>query len=387
MDIRQRLLGWVKNQLDAPTQLKAGPQLEKRTPLRRQIKTRTFRIELRMKSWRDAVMTAEDDLNPRRQLLYLLYHTAMEDAELLEQVRTARFNVQLASFDIMQDGEPNEDLKKLFITPWFHDYLQHAVDSEIYGHSLIEFVKKDKEGFFDQIYLIPREHVRPEPQFRDVLIEPSDMEGVPFDEGPWARQLVEIGTPYDLGLLKSISKLVIKKEYNFLDWGIRNEKYGMPFLVVKTASRDEEELDAKEEMAANFGSNGYAILDDMDEIELKEAVSNTGGGHLTFKDFVETVDGYIARLINGQTGTSDEKAYVGSAEVHERTMNRYTLARMRRIQNHINFQLIPFLVKNGYPLANAEFEFADLRENEDTTMTVDQDPDAEKKSSRISNSD
>jgi hypothetical protein len=68
-------------------------------------------------------------------------------------------------------------------------------------------------------------------------------------------------------------------------------------------------------------------------------------------------------------------------------MNRYTLARMRRIQNHINFQLIPFLVKNGYPLADAEFEFADLRENEDTTMTVDQDPEDEKKSSSISSSD
>lgn len=336
-----------------------------------------YRVELEMKNWRSAVMLAEDPLRPRRESLYALYKSAMEDGELQTQLRTARNTVCMGDFHISKNGKEDKALRELFERPWFHDFLEHEVDTELWGHTLIEFdpIKSGKE--FENIALIPRDHVRPE--WGEVIIYTSDERGLPYDKPPLDRHLLEIGKRDNLGLLKYISKLIIRKEYALTDWSRRNERYGMPTIVIKTATRDVKELDAKEQMAKNMGSNGYIILDDQDEYQLSE--SNQAFAYQTYKDNAKLYDEYIAKIVNGQTGTTNEKAHVGAAEVHERILNDYTLARLRRIQNHLNFRLFPFLIKHGYPLQGAKFQFVDLlrQDNSKEKDTSQESPADQKK--------
>ncbi len=341
------------------------------------------RIELELKNWASAVAVAEDPIRPRRELLYRLYHTVMEDAVLLSQVRTARFTVQLSGFVLERDGKTIEDkkLRALFERPWFNEYLEKAVDTELYGHTLLEFNPEMKDGEFQRIWLVPREHVRPESG--ELVLYVHDEKGLDYrDPKMIGKYLVELGWPDDLGLLKSLSRLVIRKEYAVGDWGRRNEKYGMPFLIVKTSTRDEKELDKKQEMLSNMGSNGWAILDDLDDFKMEE--SNQAFAYGTFKDMRDGCDSDISKLVNGQTGTSDEKSYVGSAQVHERILNDYTKARLRRIEYSINYCLMPFLLQHGYPIEGITYKFKDLLEKEpakpgtmDTPMEdVDEQPGA-----------
>ncbi len=347
----------------------AAPSPSKKEPLRMQVHNRTFRIDINMKIWREAVNIAMAPMRPRREELYMMYTTAMEDPHLLAQVRTARFTVQMAPYKIMRNGKEDKKIKEqLLDTPWFHEYLEYAVDSEIYGHSLVEILEKDKDGRITKIWTMYREHVRP--WMGQFVIDTGMETGISYKEAPWNKHLIEIGKPDDLGLLKVLSKLVIRKEYNVVDWGRRNERFGMPTIIVKTTTRDKKELDAKEDWLRNFGANGYAILDDADTFELKESMANTGGAHVTYKDFAQAIDDAISELVNGQTGTMDEKAYVGSAEVHERILNKYIMARMRRIQNHINFELFPWLIQHHeYPLDGCKLVFTDLEEKDPKLAT------------------
>lgn len=315
------------------------------------------RVEQEMRVWKRAVQQAEDILRPRRVELYRLYHRSMEDDHLLSQVRTARFTVQMAPYSIRRNKKDDDAMTMLFKRPWFYTYLQHAVDSELYGHSLVEFHSNKDGAEFQQISLVPREHVRPE--YGEVVLAIHDEKGLPYKDNPLNKYLVEIGDPYDLGLLKVASRSVIRKEYALTDWSRRNEKYGMPFLIVRTSTRKESELQAKEDMAANFGANAYAILDDQDQIDMLE--SNQAFTFQSFDRYADRMDAAISILINGQTGTTEEKAFVGSAEVHERILNSYTKARMTRIQYHINYALIPFLRRHGYAIPeDAQFNFHDL---------------------------
>ena len=64
-----------------------------------------------------------------------------------------------------------------------------------------------------------------------------------------------------------------------------------------------------------------------------------------------------SKAVSWQTGTSDEKAFVGGAEVHERVLNDYVEARKRSQGYHINEELFPFLIENGYPLEGKEFRY------------------------------
>jgi len=345
--------------------------LSKKRRVSRSLRRYSYRVDASMRNWKQAVTIAEDPLRPSRELLYLLYHRTMEDDQLLAQVRTARFNIQMGDFSIMCDGIEQEDITESFDTPWFYNYIQHAVDSELYGYSLVELIPDRNTGLIKEVCVIPREHYKPE--HHQLLVRPSDQEGIPYNEGPLAKRVIGIGNTEDLGLLKSISKMVIRKDYNLTDWGRRNERFGSPIIVQKTGSVDKTEWDAKEKNLQNFGSNLYMLMDMDDEFEIKEALSNTGGGHKTFVDYTEYADKCIAIIINGQTTTSEQTAYVGSAEVQERQHNKYTLARMRRIQYHINFELFPWLVKHyDYPLGNCKFQFEDLVKNEEA-VTIDVD--------------
>lgn len=326
----------------------------------------TPKADFQIKKWENAIVMAQNPDTPNRYQLYLLYEWAIKDAHLRSQLRTAHITVKRSDFIVQVDNKENEELTKLFDSSWFIQYLKYALDSEFYGHSLIQFdYRKDEKGLFKEIKLVPREHVRPETH--EVLVRPYDNKGINYKEKPFDSWLVEIGEADDLGLLEVATREVIWKLYGRKDWSVRSEKFGMPVTALNTSSSDEKELNAKEDMLANFAANSYVLLDDEDEIKFLES-TNSGNGHLIYKDNIELCDKYMSKLINGQTGSSDEKAFAGSAGVHERILSDYGFARLDFLESHINYKLFPFLIKHGYKLENAKFRFVDLikKEKEET---------------------
>jgi len=392
MNLIQRVINQVKLYLTPQiNQLPAGKaEDEDQRLLHRLRRQYVYRIKAEMKAWRDAIASAENPLRPDRLSLYALYREIELDDQVTTQIRIAKATVTNAPFEITREGQANEDLDDLFARPWFLNYLRWSVDTEFWGHTLLEFEPEQQNGEFTNINLIPRDHVKPEYGTTTIYVNEQGERGIPFRNNKELKHLVEIGNPWDLGLFRIVAVPVIRKRYSDTDWSLFSEKFGMPFLVVKTASRQKNELDAKEEMARNFGANSYAIFDDQDELEAVNS-NFTGTGHYIYRDRLQDSDDRIAKIINGQTGASDEKAWVGSAEVHERILNDFVKDRLTNIQYHINFKLIPKLIEHGYPLAGAKFEFVELRkENRESRPGAgeqDEEMSAEKKSLVVSLSD
>ncbi len=328
-----------------------------------------YRVAMEMETYRLALQSAENPMQPKRQDLYSIYLGVELDDQVISQKRIAKATVANAPFQLQRNGKPDQKLRKLFETPWFYNFLGECLNTEFWGHTLLEFNPIMKNGQFTDFVLVPREHVRPE--YGDVTVYVNESQGIPFRENKEYPYLVELGDPYDLGLYKVAAIPVIRKKYSDTDWSLFSEKFGMPLLTIKTATRQENELAAKEEMARNFGANGWAILDDEDE--LNTIITNyTGTAHYVYRDRMDDADKRISKIINGQTGTSDEKAWVGSAEVHERLLNDFTLDRLRRFQNWINFTLIPFLANHGYPFQeDDQFQFTELLKDVDKPTTGD----------------
>ncbi len=303
-------------------------------------------VKLRLDSWHTAVQMAENIEQPRRETLLDLYKTSMNDETLLSEIRKAHIMVQRAPFTVQRKKKDNDDLTELFMRPWFKTFLRHWLDAEFWGHSLMEFNPIMKDGEFQSCELIPREHVRPETG--EVVYDINAVNGLRIEDlkKDFGIKLVAVGEPFDLGLLKVASKAVIIKNYSTSDWSQFNEKFGMPLTIVKTSTRNDEELNQLESMAKNMGASGYGIFDDQDTVELIERKGQMS--HKTYEDLISRKDTDIAKLINGQTGTSDEKSFVGAAQVHERVLNDYTFARLSNCEDFINFTLLPFLNENGY---------------------------------------
>jgi phage gp29-like protein len=315
------------------------------------------RIDLEMARLKLAVQQAQNVDNPNRLNLYAIYAETLKEAHLLSQVRTAHYTVQQSKFTIV-DAAENErpELHNLFEANWFTDFLTHALNAEFWGFSLIEFGTLEN-GEFKDITLIPRQNVLQE--FDTVKIDPMDTKGIVYTDNATKLFLLPIGDKYDLGLLEVAAKEVISKNYSRTDWGRASEKFGMPLIAIRTDASNPKELDQMEEMAANFGSNGYVILNKDDEIEIK-TMSAGESFYKIYKDNADFCDNQISKLINGQTMTSDDGSSYSQANVHERILNNYTRSRLHRLQNIINTQLFPFLIFHGYNLTGAQFRFTDI---------------------------
>lgn len=321
------------------------------------------RAEMEMEALKLAVEVAENKDNPDRRLILGIFKQTIKDGHLRSQLRTAHNTIQQSEFKIVNEsGQEQKDKSTLFERSWFTDFIKYAIDSEFYGHSLIELALKDEKGF-TACTLIPRYHVIP--NTGEVVLDYEKDLKINYRANLTALGLIEIGSNDDLGLLEIAAREVIWKLYSRVDWSQHSEKFGMPLLSIETESVDDKELDEIEDMAANFGSNGYVIVNKGDKVEIVQTGTGSGNAHAIYKDKVEMCNAELSKLINGQTMTADNGSSYAQSEVHERILNNYTIARLERLQREVNDKLMPYLIENGYALQNLKFQYLDLEKQEE----------------------
>ena len=332
---------------------------------RRQFVTKMQQDELKL-----AIQWAEDPVRPRRELLYEIYRVALRDSHIFGEYEKAINKVIGSPFGVFAVGsqEVDEAATRLLQRNWFEEYRHYYEESRFWGHSLVQFLdmvpsgEKGLPAEFNSVELIPREHVRPEDGW--IVLDVSHETGLPFRDETVKRdlRLMEMGRPNDIGMLCIVAKNYIWKHYSFGDWSRHSEKFGMPLLAIKAATTDKDELDKLEQMAQKFGNELFIILDPEDEFDLKESMSSTGNAHKIYMDMVKINNEEASKAFVWQTGSSEQKAYVGAAEVHERVMNDYVEARKRKQTYHVNAELFPFLISHGYPLGGKEFRYLTYQE-------------------------
>ncbi|MBA9078954.1 phage portal protein family protein [Rufibacter quisquiliarum] len=305
-----------------------------------------------MANYKRAVDTAKNPEKPRRAQLLALYDQYMIDGHLSGNVSKLKNKVLAEPFVVVdENGKEDPDALKLFLRPWFYDFNSTILDTELYGHTLVNFDYPDSEGDFKGEFtrfdIIPREHVVPE--LGQVLLSLKDEVGLPFREGgDFTKLLLEIGKPDNLGLLMKVGPDITWKRHARNDWARRSEKYGQPLVNLKTEETDDDILDKKEAMLQNLGSNGYIITDIDEELDLLEVKDKDG--HLIYKEIGLYSNDEISKLLTGQTMTSDAAGGQYKGEVHERVEEHFIQAKMRYMYFYWNFTLLPFLKDWGYPL-------------------------------------
>ena len=74
---------------------------------------------------------------------------------------------------------------------------------------------------------------------------------------------------------------------------------------------------------------------------------------------VERCNSEISKIILGQTGTTDEKSYSGSANVHESVAAMIAKQDTLKMQFIIEDQLVPMMIRNGFDLTGCTFKYDD----------------------------
>ena len=303
------------------------------------------------------------DCNDRLDLL-AIYFNAWKDSQVISEHEKAEAFLITEPFEVRKTGSESVDKRRtaLFQRPWFTHFLSCVMDAEFWGYQLIEFGAQDERGEFTDVSVFPREHVRPFDKL--IVVNPWDREGISYEGSETDFYLLPVGDPERLGKLES--REVIWKTYARSDWSEYNERFGKPFIAYKTDTDSEEERERCMDMAARFGSDLVGVIGDGEELTVTAVASKESSDN--YKSLADFCDDQIAKMMNGQTGTSKNAQWTGTAEVHERILTEFTKARMRRIQDIVNYCLFPFLIAHGYKLSGYEFEFYGLKSKKENTV-------------------
>lgn len=322
-----------------------------------------------IQSWRIGHATALNVDNPNRNSLYSVYHDAMLDSHLsavwgvrLEMVLKSRFVL------VDQNGKEDTEKTKLLQKSWFLDYLILAMESKLWGHSLIQFTERNVEGFLN-VDLVPREHVKPEKGI--VTVEPNDEKGVSYFEPPFSDYTVSVGKRNDLGLLLEIAPLCISNKYMGQFWDQFAEIFSVPIRIAKVPEGNTTAINKAYNMLDSMGRAAFGVFGKETDVQIIETSKNDA--YNVYDKRMQRNENRISKMIVGNTMLMDNGSSRSQAQVHQEVAEYISIADHRFLHFHMNETLLPFLIKHGYPVQGLIFKWDDSNElSFDEQLKVDQ---------------
>lgn len=310
--------------------------------------------------WRQAWQRAINIDNPNRQFLYDIYRDVEIDLHLSGCIQQREGFVMARSFKLVnENGDEDEEAAKYFNTSWFKLLMKFALDANYWGHSLIELggitTDINERLTYDGANLIPRKHVIPE--YHRVITELGQdwKSGIDYHEAPFSDWLIEVGQPDNLGLYLKAATQTIPKKNALAFWDTFAEIFGMPMRIARTTSRDEKERARMEKMMADMGTEGWGIFQEGTEIEVVE--STKGDAFNVYDKRIDRANSEISKLIIGQTMTIEDGSSLSQSETHLEVFQNLVEADCDTIRDMVNNQLIPHMIRHGFPLTGIHFDW------------------------------
>ena len=276
-----------------------------------------------IKDWKNGVMAATDPENPRRGDLMRFYQALMLDNHLASVIDTRILRVQRSSFKLLNNkDEENYELKALLERPWFEDLVRLVLLSRFQGATLIEMFDVDAETQeLARIDEIPQSNFIAQKGL--IIKEEFDSTGEDYQTGAYADYYLQVGGDWDLGMFNQLAMVVLAKKLGIGSWMSYIDKFGIPPIFFITDRMDTGRRDELFEMGTNFRQNMFAVMQGNEKIEVPR-ISETNP-HQVFLSMIEDFcNKEISKRVLGGTATTDEKSFVGSAEVQERVaQDRY----------------------------------------------------------------
>lgn len=332
-----------------------------------QIDVRPFgRREQDIPKWRQALQAAESII-PRRTLLYDLYADVDIDGHVEAVTSKRRDAVTTAKWMFTdKSGKPNDKINDLIDSIGFTTLIEEIMNSKFWGYSILEptfFTGPDGSHEMDP-NLIPRHNYRPEQGI--VAKDHTAEEGVNIREGIYAKTVMEVGNPYDLGLYLKAAPYQILKRGGVGDWALFVQVFGNPLVDATWDGFDESQRIKLLEAINALGSGGAIVRPEGTNITLLENKSNANGD-LQDK-FMTFLNKEISKALLGSTETTESSNSSGyaQAETHAGQDERKNESDLNFVRRILNSRFIKILNTHGFDTAGGKF----VIEGEDNELSV-----------------
>lgn len=315
-----------------------------------------------IKDWRDAWQLAINVDSPNRQRLYDIYRDVEIDLHLSGCVEQRIGFVMAKSFKIVDEkGNEDEEARHYFDQSWFKQLLRYVLESNFWGHSLIELGELTTDGdgclCYSDVTLLPRKHVIPE--YGRIITDLGQdwTTGICYREAPFTDWLIEAGRPDNLGLYLKAATQTIPKKNMMAFWDTFGEIFGMPMRIARTTSRDKKEIDRLDRMLREAGASLSMVAGQDTEIEFVE--SGKGDAYNVYDKRIDRSNSEISKLVIGQTMTIEDGSSLSQSETHLEVLQNLVKGDCDMARGVVNDQLMPRMQRHNFPVKGRRFEWDD----------------------------
>lgn len=295
-----------------------------------------------LNEWKTAILLATDPESPDKSALNTLYKNLKLDNHLMSVIDSRILFCQRSPFKIVNEkGDENKEISWLFERTWFEEFIRLTLLSRFEGTKLLEIYDIDP---ITQELL----HVEEIPmQFfntkKGIITKNSgDSTGWLYKEGALLNYYIQVGKDKDLGMLSDMTPILLAKKLGLGSWLDYIEKYGVGNLFITTDREDDDRLNQLADAARNFKASGFMVGRGSEKFEIK---GGDAGNPQNFDLLINRANDEISKRILGGSGLTDEKSFVGSAEIQFRLAKDRFESDKLLIKNVINQQLFPRLQK------------------------------------------
>lgn len=306
-----------------------------------------------------AVMMATDPKDPRLGDWMRFRQNMKIDAHLMSCVENRTLPVKCAPFKLVDTSgsEAPAEVKKLLEKPWMLEACDLVLSHIYEGPKLLCMFELNEDGELKKIEEVPQSNFIP--QKGVILIEEYDTDGINYREGAYRNYYFQVGGDWELGLFSMLTNVVLAKKLGLGSWISYIEKYGVPPIFAITDRMDPKRRDELFDMLLNFRMNHFAVLQGNEKIETPQGYNVDA--YNTFKSLMTDIcDNAISKAILGSSGLTDEKSFVGAAQVQERILGYRHQVDKLIFKYYFNEEIKPRLVKLSLvyaPLENLTFEY------------------------------
>lgn len=305
--------------------------------------------------WRMALQLIQHPEEPKFAMYYDLVNDLLTDGHLQSQIQLRKMSTLNTDFQVINrnTGGINDKLTYIFQQQWFYEFLDQAMDSILFGTTLIEFSEFTSEKI--SFNCIPRRNVVSTQN--KIFPDLQKPQFIDYSDDGFKKWLLQIGNDGDIGIINNIIPNLIWLRNVMQSWAEFCEKFGLPLITATTATTDSTTIDNVHEMLLNLSEASVGTFPHGTLVTFHEA--NRTDAYQTYLNFIKVNADIISKQLVGSTMLSDQGTNRSQTEVHERSLdNKIAQADKRLISFIINDQLFPLLKEQGYSISETDvFEF------------------------------
>lgn len=312
--------------------------------------------------WKRALIAAEAVQNPKFYLLQDLYVEAMDDALLSSQVSNRFESTTAAPFELVdQSGNVNnEQTATLRAIPFIQDLIQHILESELFGYSLIELSSTPNGE--PHMTLLPRRHI--DPVNGRFYPDAYQQNFIPYrDLSEYGKFVLEFNAG-NLGLINKTIPHVLFKKFAQSCWSELCEIYGIPPRFIKTNTTDPEMLERAEKMVTDMGAAAGFVIDQTEEFGFAQGASTNGD---VYANLINLCKNEISLLVCGAIiGQDTVNGNYSKEESNKEILDSLIESDKRTVEKYMNSTVLPAFRLIGWLPASEglTFRFSAVENND-----------------------